>query len=100
MNNKVKPSILREFMELLPREQLIFNDMLLKIIKVYKQKGFMPMDTPVIEKEKVLLAKAGGEKEKQIYRFNKGNTALALRFDLTVPLARSVAQYMVNLNIF
>lgn len=56
------------------------------------------MDTPVIEKEEVLLAKAGGETEKQIYRFNKGNTPLALRFDLTVPLARFVAQYMGELT--
>ncbi|WFD11824.1 histidine--tRNA ligase [Tepidibacter hydrothermalis] len=98
MNKKVKPSILAGFMELLPREQLIFNDILSKIIKVYEQNGFMPMDTPVIEKEEVLLAKAGGETEKQIYRFNKGNTPLALRFDLTVPLARFVAQYMGELT--
>lgn len=98
MNKKVKPSILPGFMELLSREQLIFNDILSKIIKVYEQNGFIPMDTPVIEKEEVLLAKAGGETEKQIYRFNKGDTPLALRFDLTVPLARFVAQYMGELT--
>ena len=58
----------------------------------------MPIDTPVIEYAEVLLAKAGGETEKQIYRFEKGDTDLALRFDLTVPLAKYVAKNYGNLS--
>ena len=64
---------------------------------VYERYGFLPLDTPTIELSEVLLAKAGGETEKQIYRFDKGDTDLALRFDLTVPLARYVAQHQQDL---
>lgn len=97
-NDYVKPSILPGFMELLPAEQILFNQMLDTIRGVYEKHGFTPIDTPVIEKEEILLAKAGGETEKQIYRFEKGRNNLALRFDLTVPLARYVAQYYNELN--
>ena len=91
--NKIKPSILPGFMELLPREQEIFEDIVQKIRRVYEESGCLPMDTPIIEKSEVLLAKSAGETEKQVYRFNKGKNDLSLRFDLTVPLARYVAQY-------
>ena len=84
-------------MELLPEEQILFNQMKEKIAKSYEKFGFLPIDTPVIEMSEVLLAKAGGETEKQIYRFNKGENDLALRFDLTVPLAKYVTQYYNNL---
>ncbi|GAB6088018.1 histidine--tRNA ligase [Alkaliphilus crotonatoxidans] len=97
-NNYVKPSILPGFMELLPAEQILFNKMMDTIRGVYEAHGFVPLDTPVIEKEEILLAKAGGETEKQIYRFEKGKNNLALRFDLTVPLARYVAQYYNELS--
>jgi histidyl-tRNA synthetase len=97
-NNKVKPSILPGFMELLPKEQQKFNDIVSKITKVYEENGCLPMDTPIIEKSEVLLAKSAGETEKQVYRFNKGSNDLSLRFDLTVPLARYVAQYFNDLN--
>lgn len=92
MSNKIKPSILPGFMELLPKEQKIFNDILRKITKVYEENGCLSMDTPIIEKSEVLLAKSAGETEKQVYRFNRGNNDLTLRFDLTVPFARFVAQ--------
>lgn len=92
-NNIITPSILPGFMELLPKKQIIFNDMVNKITEVYKQNGFLPIDTPVIEKAEVLLAKSAGETEKQVYQFTKGSKELALRFDLTVPFARYVAQY-------
>lgn len=92
MNNKIKPSILPGFMELLPKEQKIFNDIVRKITKVYEENGCLPMDTPIIEKSEVLLAKSAGETEKQVYRFNRGSNDLTLRFDLTVPFARFVAQ--------
>ncbi len=92
MDNKVTPKILPGFMELLPEEQILFNRIKDEIKNVYESFGFLPLDTPVIEYSEVLLAKAGGETEKQIYRFSKGDNDLALRFDLTVPLARYVAQ--------
>lgn len=84
-------------MELLPNEQILFNEMREKITKSYEKFGFLPIDTPIIEMSEVLLAKAGGETEKQIYRFNKGDNDLSLRFDLTVPLAKYVAQNYNNL---
>lgn len=94
----MKPSILPGFMELLPSDQILFNNMLDTIRKNYEKFGFIPVDTPIIEKSEVLLAKGGGETEKQIYRFTKGDTDMSLRFDLTVPLARYVSQYMGTLT--
>jgi len=92
-NNVIKPTILPGFMELLPKEQAIFDDIVNKIKSVYEGNGCMAIDTPIIEKAEVLLAKTGGETEKQVYSFQKGKNNLALRFDLTVPFARYVAQY-------
>ena len=97
-NNKIQPNILPGFMELLPKEQKIFNDMLRKITRVYEENGFKPMDTPVIEKTEILLAKTAGETEKQVYSFKKGSNNLTLRFDLTVPFARFVVQYFNELT--
>lgn len=97
-NNKIKPSILPGFMELLPKEQQIFNDIVRKITKIYEENGFLPMDTPIIEKADILLAKSAGETEKQVYSFKKGSTNLALRFDLTVPAARFVSQYFNDIT--
>ena len=91
--SKVEPRTLPGFMELLPADQIKFNSLVDKIRKSYEKFGFLPLDTPIIEMADVLLAKAGGETEKQIYRFNKGETDLALRFDLTVPLAKYVCEY-------
>lgn len=96
--DKVKPRILPGFMELLPEDQISFNKMYNTIKEVYESFGFVPQDTPVIELSEVLLAKAGGETEKQIYRFNKGDNDLSLRFDLTVPLARYVAEHFNDLT--
>ena len=90
--NKTEPRTLSGFMELLPNEQILFNQMKQTIENTYKKFGFLPLDTPVIELSEVLLAKAGGETEKQIYRFNRGDTDLSLRFDLTVPLSKYVAK--------
>lgn len=92
------PAILPGFMELLPKEQMLFNRMMDSIRKTYETFGFIPLDTPTIEKAEVLLAKSGGDTEKQIYRFQKGDSDLALRFDLTVPLARYVSQHMGELT--
>ncbi len=90
---KVEPRTLPGFMELLPKDQISFNNMKEKIQRSYEKFGFLPLDTPIIEMSDVLLAKAGGETEKQIYRFNKGDNDLALRFDLTVPLAKYITEY-------
>jgi len=97
-NKKIQPSILPGFMELLPRDQQIFNDIVRKITKVYEENGCLPMDTPIIEKSEVLLAKTAGETEKQVYSFKRGSNDLTLRFDLTVPVARFVAHYFNELT--
>lgn len=91
MSKVIEPKILPGFMELLPEEQIPFNNIMNIIKKNYELFGFSPLDTPAIELSEILLAKAGGETEKQIYRFNKGDNDLCLRFDLTVPLSRFVA---------
>ena len=87
----IKPRTLSGFMELLPDKQLRFDRMAGVIRDAYASYGFTPLDTPAIEDAQILLAKGGGETEKQIYRFQKGDSDLALRFDLTVPLAKYVA---------
>ena len=97
-NTKVTPRTLPGFMELLPNEQILFNEMKETIKKSYEQFCFLPLDTPIIELSEVLLAKAGGETEKQIYRFEKGDTDLSLRFDLTVPLAKYVSMHYGELS--
>ena len=84
---------LQGFMELLPQEQIVFNHMKDVIAHTYELFGFAPLDTPVLELAEVLLSKSGGETEKQIYAFKKGDTDLAMRFDLTVPLAKYIALY-------
>ena len=93
----VQPRTLSGFMELLPARQLQFDEMAAILRHTYGLYGFTPLDTPLIEASEVLLAKGGGETEKQIYRFMKGDTDLSLRFDLTVPLAKYVAQNYNNL---
>ena len=87
----VTPRTLSGFMELLPAQQQQLERMMDILRTTYSRYGFTPLDTPVIEASEVLLAKGGGETEKQIYRFQKGDPDLALRFDLTVSLAKYVA---------
>ncbi|MDR3278840.1 MAG: ATP phosphoribosyltransferase regulatory subunit, partial [Oscillospiraceae bacterium] len=87
MANKVSPRTLSGFMELLPEAQTRFDAMAERIRRSFSLYGFTPLDTPLIEASEILLAKGGGETEKQIYRFTKGEHDLSLRFDLTVPLA-------------
>ncbi len=94
----VSPRTLSGFMELLPRDQMKMERMMEILRRSYSSYGFTPLDTPVIESAEVLLAKGGGETEKQIYRFTKGDSDLALRFDLTVPLAKYVAANYAKLS--
>ena len=95
---KVTPRTLSGFMELLPADQMKMERMMQVLRSTYSTYGFTPLDTPVIESAEVLLAKGGGETEKQIYRFTKGESDLALRFDLTVPLAKYVAAHYGELT--
>ena len=95
---RVKPRTLSGFMELLPERQARFTRMENILRETYSLYGFTPLDTPVMESSEVLLAKGGGETEKQIYRFTKGDSDLSLRFDLTVPLAKYVAQHYGELT--
>ncbi|MER2151274.1 MAG: HisS family protein, partial [Candidatus Limivicinus sp.] len=95
---KVKPRTLSGFMELLPEDQMKMERMMQILRETYSLFAFYPLDTPIIEASDVLLAKGGGETEKQIYRFQKGDSDLALRFDLTVPLAKYVAAHYAELS--
>ncbi|MGI5976801.1 MAG: histidine--tRNA ligase [Candidatus Limivicinus sp.] len=95
---KVSPRTLSGFMELLPGQQMKMERMMELLRKNYSAFGFTPLDTPLIESSEVLLAKGGGETEKQIYRFTKGDSDIALRFDLTVPLAKYVAAHYGELS--
>lgn len=97
-NNKITPRKLSGFMELPPEKQIIFDNMKDKIKKVFDRNCFMPLDTPVLEYAEILLAKSGGEIDKEIYHFKKGDSELAMRYDLTVPLARFVAMNIDTLN--
>jgi len=88
---KVTPKNLPGFKELLPSKQIVFENIVNSMKHVYEKYGFFPLDTPILEHSEILLAKAGGETEKQIYRFTKGKTDMTMRFDLTVPVAKYVA---------
>ena len=94
LNTKPLPGM----MELLPEEQMEFNRILGVVKAHHAAFGYAEIDTPVIERTETLLAKAGGETEKQIYRFKKGDNDLSLRFDLTVPTARFVAENISHLT--
>ncbi|MGN1004140.1 MAG: ATP phosphoribosyltransferase regulatory subunit, partial [Oscillospiraceae bacterium] len=94
----MKPRTLSGFMELLPARQVQMERIMEILRRSYSLYGFTPLDTPLIEASEVLLAKGGGETEKQIYRFTKGDTDLSLRFDLTVPLAKYVALHYGELS--
>ena len=94
---RIKPRTLSGFMELLPGKQIQMERIMGVLKDTYSRYGFAPLDTPAIEDAQILLAKGGGETEKQIYRFQKGDSDLALRFDLTVPLAKYVALHYNDL---
>ena len=95
---QIKPRTLSGFMELLPAPQQQMEKIMQTLRETYALYGFTPLDTPAVEDAQILLAKGGGETEKQIYRFQKGDSDLALRFDLTVPLAKYVAMHYAELQ--
>ena len=94
---RIRPHTLSGFMELLPAPQMQMERIMAVLRKNYSSFGFTALDTPAIESSDVLLAKGGGDTEKQIYRFQKGDSDLSLRFDLTVPLAKYVALHYAEL---
>ncbi len=100
MNNSklITPRKLQGFWELMPRQQMVFSELLDKIENVFKQNCFVPLDTPILEYSETLLAKSGGETDKEVYRFSKGSTDMCMRYDLTVPLARFVAMHKEDLS--
>ncbi len=100
MNEKTKvvPKTPRGFVEYLPEDQILFNEMFQKIRSVYERFGFIPVETPAAERTEILLAKGGGETDKQIYRLAKEGEEISLHFDLTVPLARYVAEHYDQLT--
>ena len=87
------PRKLQGFWELMPKEQMCFSALLNKLENVFKENCFVPLDTPVLEYSEALLAKSGGETDKEVYRFTKGSTDMCMRYDLTVPLARFVSMH-------
>ena len=95
---KIKPRTLSGFMELMPAPQKQMERMMQILRDTYELYGFTPLDTPILESSEILLAKGGGDTEKQIYRFQKGDSDLAMRFDLTVPLAKYVAIHAGELS--
>lgn len=99
MENKlITPRKIQGFWELMPSEEALFEDMLTRLRKVFENNCFQPLDTPVAEFSEILLAKSGGDVDKEIYRFTKGHADICLRYDLTVPLARFVAGNMNELD--
>lgn len=97
-NNLITPKKLQGFWELMPKEQIFFSRLLNSIEKVFQDNCFLPLDTPILEYSETLLAKSGGDTDKEIYRFTKGSTDMCMRYDLTVPLARFVAMHKNELN--
>jgi len=94
----ITPKKLQGFWELMPKEQILFSNLLSRIEKVFESSSFVPLDTPVLEYSETLLAKSGGDTDKEIYRFTKGSTDMCMRYDLTVPLARFVSMHKNELN--
>ena len=88
----IEPRVLKGFRDSLPRQELVRQNLMSRIQQIFRSFGFVPIDTPALEYTEVLLGKGGGETDKQMFRFtDNGGRDVALRFDLTVPLARYVA---------
>ena len=98
MQKLITPRRLQGFNELDPMRQLQFDQMITKIKDVFEHHCFVPLDSPVLELSEILLAKSGGDIDKEIYRFSKGSTDMCMRYDFTVPLARYVAMNQNTLD--
>ena len=95
----IEPKVLKGFRDFLPADEIARRELLEKLEASFRLYGFVPIDTPALEYAEILLGKGAGETEKQIYRFeDNGGRDVALRFDLTVPLARFLAAHKAELN--
>jgi len=91
----ITPRTLKGFRDFLPEAMLAREHLIDTAKAVYRSYGFSPIDTPALEYTEILLGKGGAETDKQLYRFeDAGGRDVALRFDLTVPLARFMAQHV------
>ena len=98
MSDLIQPRILKGFRDMLPADEILRSDIIEKITKTYRAYGFVPIDTPVLEYTEILLRKSNGETEKQVFRFeDNGGRDVAMRFDLTVPFARFIAEHKEEL---
>jgi histidyl-tRNA synthetase len=98
MADFIEPRVLKGFRDFLPQAETVRRALTEKIENTFRAFGFVPIDTPALEYADILLGKGGGETEKQMYRFkDNGERDVALRFDLTVPFARYVAQHKADL---
>ncbi|HON87925.1 MAG TPA: histidine--tRNA ligase [Spirochaetia bacterium] len=96
----IEPRVLKGFRDFLPEQEILRSALIEKLTDAFKRCGFVPIDTPVLEYEEILLGKGGGETEKQVYRFtDHGGRAVAMRFDLTVPFARFMALHAHELYL-
>ena len=94
MSDLIQPKVLKGFRDFLPADEIERALLMERLVKVFRDYGFVPIDTPALEYSEILLRKSGGETEKQVFRFNdNGGRDVAMRFDLTVPLARFVAEH-------
>lgn len=95
----IEPKVLKGFRDSLPKQEIVRQKLITKVQAIFHSFGFVPIDTPALEYTQVLLGKGGGETDKQMFRFtDNGGRDVALRFDLTVPLARYVAANYSNLS--
>lgn len=98
METLIQPKILKGFRDFLPKDEILRTDLIEKLTATYRSYGFVPIDTPVLEYSEILLRKSNGETEKQVFRFeDNGHRDVAMRFDLTVPFARYVAEHREEL---
>ncbi|GHV67387.1 histidine--tRNA ligase [Spirochaetia bacterium] len=96
----IEPRALKGFRDFLPAAEIARRELTERIEGCFRSFGFVPIDTPALEYAEILLGKSGGETEKQIYRFrDNGDRDVALRFDLTVPFARFLAEHRADLTL-
>src|SRR6266542_4182356 len=96
----IEPRVLRGFRDYLPATMLVRERLMETARRVFRSYGFSPIDTPALEYAEILLGKGGEESDRQLFRFrDQGDRDVAMRFDLTVPLARFAAQHAQQLGL-